>query len=321
MLHLAVRRSGAREILRVALLIACCSAFPLKSEAQTPVLFSPDITARLGTITPALVADDDAAIDDAAGNVNPVVSSLFAALPANVELGAIEIGNTSAAGSMLAIDTTVALPGLPIASPAEPRDVVRFDSLTSTFSTAFDGAVSSVPAGVRIDALALDSASNLLLSFDTSVTLPGAGAVDDEDLVRFAAGVYSVVFDGSAQGISGGLDLDAAHLDPGANILQLSFDGTGSVPGVTFDDEDVVAFDMSTLTYAMRFDASLSDPDNWPATDLVALPEPDSAAQLGVALCSLTLLANRHGRFRRRQRRGAKWAETPPSAVPLGGST
>ena len=67
-----------------------------------------------------------------------------------------------------------------------------------------------------------------LLSFDTTVTLAGVGLVADEDLVRFSAGLFTMVFDGSAQGIPAALDLDAANLEPGSTKLLLSFDGTGA---------------------------------------------------------------------------------------------
>lgn len=182
---------------------------------------------------------------------------------------------------MLTVDTTVALPGLPVASPAEPRDVVRFDPATSAFSVYFDGAANSVPTGVAIDAEATGSSGELLLSFDTAVALPGAGTVDDEDLVAFAAGSYSPFFDGSAQGLATDLDLDAAHRVGGPNPkLLLSFDGSGTIGGIPFDDEDVLAFDTTAHTWSMYFDGSASDQIDWPAADLIALPEPALASFL-----------------------------------------
>jgi hypothetical protein len=132
--------------------------------AQNTVRFSPDIHAALGTVSPALVADQDVALDDAAGSVALVPATEIAPLPPNADVTAYEP-------------------------------------------------------------------------------------------------------------MSGGKSL-------------LSFDASGAVGGIPFDDEDVLAFDTSTLSYSMHFDASLSDPADWPAADLVALPEPgDSLALLsGVAL-------------------------------------
>jgi hypothetical protein len=272
-------------------------AFAAPAAAQKPVLFSPDITARLGPVLPAVVADDDSASDDAAGSVMSSLLVAWAAIPANAAIAAFDLGPTL--GPVLSLDTTSPLPGLPVAAPAEPRDVVRFDPATLTFAIVFDGAVSGVPSGVGIDAIALDAAESLLLSFDTSVTLPGVGPVADEDLVRFAGGVYAMFYDGSAQGIPPELDLDAANLDVLSGLLLLSFDTTGAIPGLTFDDEDVVSFDTLALSYAMYFDASLSDPVAWPDVDLAAVPEPGLSASFVAGGMALTLLARRRYRLRR----------------------
>jgi hypothetical protein len=154
-----------------------------------------------------------------------------------------------------------------------------------------------VPANAQVDAVSVDGGGLLLLSFDTTVSLGGVGFVDDEDLVQSAGGgLYAMVYDGSAQGIAPSLDLDAAQANPPGPVLWLSFDGSGAVGAVSFDDEDVLAFDTGALTYAMYFDASLSDPADWPAADLVAVPE--SGVTLGLAAGAGLLAALR--RLRRR---------------------
>src|SRR6185436_12518569 len=144
-------------------------ALSAPAAAQNAVLFSPDITANLGTASAALVEDDDVARDDAAGTVvvPPLFPTMLAALPAGAEVSGIEVPTSAAVGLLLSVDTTVALPGLPAGAPAEPRDVVRFDPSAGTFSMAFDGSANSVPAGVQIDAVTADSSNRLLLSFDT----------------------------------------------------------------------------------------------------------------------------------------------------------
>jgi hypothetical protein len=260
--------------------------------AQSPVAFSPDVTAQFGTVGSATVSDNEAALDDAAGTVTipPDVAAMFGTIPASAEVAGFELSSSPAVGWLLTVDTTAALPGLPASAPAEPRDVVRFDPDTVTFSVFFDGSANSVPDGVAIDAVAVNASNQLLLSFDTSVTLPGLGGVDDEDLVRFAAGTWNIEYKGSVFGVSGELDLDAAHRVKGSNILLLSFDGSGSVGGVPFDDEDVVAFDTGALTYAMHFDGSVSDPADWPAADLVGLPEPGVTGSLLAGWIALAAL-------------------------------
>lgn len=256
--------------------------FAFEARAQTPTLFVPETTEPLGTVGPATVADDDAAADDAAGTVTPVLLTMLgSAVPSNAEVAGLELSTTSA--PLLTLDITATLPGL--AAPAEPRDVVAWDATTSTYSLFFDGSANGVPANARIDAVSYNAAGDLLLSFDTTVALPGVTA-DDEDLVSWSPGpVYAMFFDGSANGVPTSLDLDAAtRVTPTADDQYLSFDGSGVITGIPFDDEDVLLF--SGGVFSMAADSSLSDPVDWPRTDLVALPEPGSELSLlaGAAL-------------------------------------
>lgn len=261
--------------------------------APAQVLFSPDITATLGPTLSALVSDEDVASDDGAGTVLSMPLVMISALPAGAEIAGFEYSTPF--GWYLTLDTTAVLPGLPPGTPAEPRDVVLWDIPSASFSIAFDGSASSVPAGARIDALSVDMAGNLVLSFDVTLMLPGAGVIDDEDLVRFSGGLYTLVFDGGASGVPAQLDLDAAQQD-GSNLL-LSFDASGNIAGIDFDDEDVLVYDTISFAWSIFFDGSASDPANWPAADLVAVPEPGVLTTLAGGALYLSLL----NRLRRRR--------------------
>lgn len=271
------------------LLLLAASAY-----AQNGVLFTPDVSARLGTVSVAIVEDEDIALDDAFGSVTPVLATLQAALPANAELAAFD--QNTAGELLIALDISVALPGLAATAPAEPQDVLRFQGATATFDRIFDGSANGVPQTARIDALGVAANGALLLSFDTSVSLPGVAAADDEDLVSFASGSFTLVYDGSASGIDPSLDLDAVNRNAATGRLLLSFDGSGSVGGVFFDDEDVLAFTPGAGSYAMYFDGSQSDPIGWPPTDLVAIPEPSTRAILCAGGLVLALLARARAR-------------------------
>ena len=59
---------------------------------------------------------------------------------------------------------------------------------------------------------------------------------------------------------------------------------------MTFDDEDVLAFDTVALTFSMHFDGSQSDPTDWPPADLIALPEPGSLLSLVFGALALAAL-------------------------------
>ena len=90
------------------------------------------------------------------------------------------------------------------------------------------------------------------------------------------------------------LDLDAASRPAdGSALLLLSFDGSGVIAGIPFADEDVLLYDPGLATWAMFADSSLSDPADWPPTDLVALPEPGAAISLFAGTALLAALARR----------------------------
>ena len=295
--------------LRVASL-ALVLALAHGASAQNRVLATPDVTATLGTAVSATVDDDDIAVDNGAGVVNPALAPVVAALPLNVELAAMD---RDLAGNWLIVpDITTPLPGLAATAPATPRSVLRYRPATADFVLVLDvsAAVAGFPSNARIDALAVASDGDLLLSFDTSVSIPGAPC-NDEDVVRYDAGTnsWSLSYDGSANGIAEGLDVDAATRDVATGRLLFSFDGGGVAGGVSFDDEDVLSFDSGAGTYAKYFDGSTSDPTDWPPTDLVALPEPAVLVQLCAGAMALAALARPRSRSPRL--RGRTSARTP----------
>jgi hypothetical protein len=70
-----------------------------------------------------------------------------------------------------------------------------------------------LPAGADVDGFVRIDATHFLMSFNADVTIPVPGpdlAVQDEDIVAFNAGTWSVYFDGTLHGLtSGNLDVDA----------------------------------------------------------------------------------------------------------------
>jgi subtilisin family serine protease len=148
------------------------------------------------------------------------------------------------------------------------EDVVRFDG--ADFAMVFDG--SDVGVGsVDVDAVSMGDAGSLLLSFDAPVTIPGVGAVDDSDIVRFDAtslgsptsGTFQMYFDGSDVGLSGDKeDVDAVELLPDGTIL-LSTNGKAQITGgLIAHDEDLLALtptslgDVTSGSFSIYFDGS-----------------------------------------------------------------
>lgn len=187
--------------------------------------FSPDVTVELsGT----LFQDESVGEDNFTGGVELIYTG---AIPPGTDLTAYH--RLDNGDQLLAFNTAVVLGGLTV----EGGDIVRFDG--SGFALEFDADAAGLPPGLMVDALSGDE-TGLLLSFDTSVSLDGITAAD-EDLLRFD-GSFSLYFDGSAASVPGALNLDAAHVFEDG-VLWMSFDISGNVGGVAFDDEDVLAYD------------------------------------------------------------------------------
>jgi hypothetical protein len=242
---------------------------------------SPDVAVDLSAAT---VLDREAVRDDGAGGLALLD---LPDLGDGVDLSALDL---QADGSLLfAVDVTASLPsGL----TARPCDVVR--KLDTDYSLAFDGHAAGVPDGVAVDAVAHLPSGELLLSFDVSIAL-GALPVDDEDVVRFDGSGFSLFADGSEAGIDPALDLDGLDY-AGQGRLAVSLDGSGSLAGVLFDDEDVVSFDPGGLdpNVVLTYRPSAAYPE-WAAADLdaVALPEPVTPAALAAGMLLLAALARR----------------------------
>ena len=256
--------------IRWTLLAFLLSAIP--AAAQSVVSASPDVTIELGA--GVVTADENVAVDNQLGIV---VLENLGAIPETSD--AIALGNDTNGDRLIAFDITTALAGGVV---ARPGDVLRYDG--ASYSIEFDATAAGIPMGVMTDAVSL-LAGQLALSFDTTVDLGGGLIAADEDLVTWNGSSFSPLFDGSAVGLDPALDIDAAqHL--GGGVFLMSFDTTGEMGGIVFDDEDVVRFD--GVDWTLEFDASAAD-SNWAAADLdaVLVPEPTLGALLLVGVMGL----------------------------------
>lgn len=223
------------------------------------VSVSPDVTIVLGGVT---AHDEDVAVDDLAGTVSLVKLGDLPQAAAVSSYHLLENGD-----KLFSLDTAVELSG---ALTVEPGDVVRYDGVS--YAVEFDASANGVPRGVAIDAVTTTAGGSLLLSFDTTVGLSAflrPIIVDDEDLVAFNGVLFKSAFDGSAAGVPEALDLDGAH-NLGGGKLALSFDGSGSLGGVDFDDEDVLEYDAATGAWEMAYDGS-AEHAGWASADLEAI--------------------------------------------------
>jgi len=146
------------------------------------------------------------------------------------------------ASPVLAFSTagTAAVPG--VGGPFDAADVYAWDG--TAFSRQVDVSSIGMPAGVNVDGLAVVSPTEFYISISGGVGLPGIPIAQDEDILYYDNGVWTVYFDGTAQGLTAGTqDLDAIDIVGG--VIYFSTLGNASVPGVAgpFDDADIYAWD------------------------------------------------------------------------------
>ena len=214
-------------------------------------------------------SDGTATLDDEAARrvtLPATVGTLdLGALPAAADITAYQLLDDGR--RVFALDTFVDLGG---GLTAGPEDLVAWNG--ALFALYFDGSLAGIPPGTAIDAVARIRAAGVastLLSFDVPTALPGGLMADDEDVVAWNGTVWSLYFDGSANGVPENLDLDGFDRDPVSGTRYFSFDTSGRIAAVDFDDEDVVALDGST--WSLAFDASANLGATFAAGDLDAL--------------------------------------------------
>lgn len=173
---------------------------------------------------------------DAAGNWSALTSAPLTVLSDAVYFSTL--GNTNPPG---------------VAGTADDADLYFWSG--TAFSRVFDATVAGVPATANVDGFDRVDATHFYLSFVADVTLPGIGTVQDEDIVYYNNGVWSVYFDGTAAGLTAAnQDIDAFSISGG--VIYFSTFGNTNPPGVggTADDSDIYAWNGSA--FSRVFDAT-----------------------------------------------------------------
>lgn len=149
------------------------------------------------------------------------------------------------------------------------EDIMAYDADSGAWSLLFDGSDVGLGA-VDVDAFQLRDNGTLLLSLDAPLTLAGAGAVDDSDVLLFTptslgpttAGAWAMYIDGSDVGLTTTAEnVDAIGL-PGGGDLVLSVNGKAVVNGLTALDEGLLRFSPSQTgdntqgSWSLYFDGS-----------------------------------------------------------------
>jgi hypothetical protein len=149
------------------------------------------------------------------------------------------------------------------------EDILAFDRMTNMWSLYFDGSDVGLSSSVLRD-FDINSDGTLLLALNSTVTLPGVGSVEPNDVVKFiptatgntTAGTFEFYLDGSDVGLDTSSErIDAIAIAPDGRLI-VSTNGSPNVPGVTGADEDLLAFSPTSLgantagSWSLYFDGS-----------------------------------------------------------------
>lgn len=252
-------RTKGRALLATPLFAGCL----LAPSALFSQIVSLDLSNDVAWTSGAATVDDEGV---RRLTIPATVSTIdLGALPGNVDVTAYHLLHDGRRLTSLA--TFADLGGGVLAGP---EDVVAWNGAVRTLF--FDGSAAGVPAGAQVDALGWmrsGGVSRTLLSFDVTVALPGGLTAEDEDVVAWNGSTWTLFFDGSAAGVATALDLDGFDRDPVTGVRYLSFDGSGKLGAVDFEDEDVLAWDGATWSLALDGSAVLGA--SFAAGDLDAL--------------------------------------------------
>ncbi|HEX5044748.1 MAG TPA: hypothetical protein VFV75_17750 [Candidatus Polarisedimenticolaceae bacterium] len=142
-----------------------------------------------------------------------------------------------------------------------PHEGVAEDNLAGTVTLVPLG---PIPAAADLDAYQLLPDGAQLLSFDTTVALPGGLTAEPCDVVRWDGASYTFAFQGRPRGIPAGVNVDAVAVR--GSSLFLSFDVAVDFGNFRCDDADLVLFD--GVAFSLLFEAAAAGVD--PALDLDA---------------------------------------------------
>ncbi len=145
-----------------------------------------------------------------------------------------------------------------VAGTADDADVYGWNG--ATFARLVDASGTGslgLPATANVDGFDRVDDTHFYLSFsNASTVVPGLGTVQDEDVVYYSNGTWSVWFDGTSRGLAAdNLDLDAVTIDGGT--LYFSTFGNTNPPGAggTADDADIYRWNGAS-SYTRVWDAS-----------------------------------------------------------------
>ena len=145
-----------------------------------------------------------------------------------------------------------------VGGTADDADIYFYNGTAFSRSIDVSTITNPLPTGANVDGFDRVDATHFYMSFNGSVTiaLPGPDlTVQDEDVVFYNAGTWSVYFDGTptSRGLSGS-DVDAISVVGG--VLYFSTDNTTVPAGVSGGGDDADIYSWNGTSFARVYDAS-----------------------------------------------------------------
>lgn len=149
--------------------------------------------------------------------------------------------------------------------PAVPHQGDIFGWNGVHFSQVFSRATAGLPNNADIDALVVVDGDTFYMSFarNKGTNVPGLGVVDDEDIVLYDAGAWSLFFDGSDVGLGGdnNRDVDAFDFLPDGSLILSIVKEANMGLGDTVKGEDLLRCEgtfgpTTTCTWSFYLDGS-----------------------------------------------------------------
>ncbi|MCW2761582.1 MAG: pectin esterase [Marmoricola sp.] len=183
------------------------------------------------------------------------------------DAGADEFGAAPAtppASSDLFFSTAGNTNPIGVTGTADDSDIYRWNG--TVFSREWDATANGVSGLVNVDGFSRVDATHFYVSFTGLNVLPGAGVVQDEDVVYFNNGTWSLWFDGSAHGLTSSIDVGTFSVV--GITLYFTTNNTAVPPGASGsgDNADVYRWNGAS-TYTRAVDATTA-PYSLPNTGL-----------------------------------------------------
>ncbi|MEZ4621612.1 MAG: hypothetical protein R2867_39770 [Caldilineaceae bacterium] len=160
-----------------------------------------------------------------------------------------------------------AIPLFQVDGPFDDADIYAWDG--TNFSRIFDASVAGLPNSADIDALYVVNSETFYLSFSGNMRMAfgdegEVGSIQDEDVVLYQAGIWTIFFNGTDAGLNSGNseDVDSFGLLSDGSFV-ISTAGNPNLPGLSgLADEDLMrcvpqnSDPISTCNWSLYVDGS-----------------------------------------------------------------